>query len=69
VVQHQGRLRRTTLHSTVWVDDCQVGTWDGSSFTSGGLPGGNVFYFKNGSYGCTTGECIDKFANIRFFWK
>ncbi len=59
----------TTLHSTVWVNDCQVGTWDGSSFVSGNLPGGTVFYFKNGSYGCTTGECIDKFANIRFYWK
>ena len=59
----------TTLASTIWVNDCQVGTYDGSSFGGGGRPGGDVFYFKNGSYGCTTGECIVKFANIRFYEK
>jgi hypothetical protein len=59
----------TTLASTVWVNDCQVGTYDGSSFGGGGRPGGDTFYFKNGSYGCTTGECIVKFANIRFYAK
>jgi hypothetical protein len=58
-----------TLQSTVWVNNCQVGTWNGSSFVGAALPGGDAFYFKNGSYGCTTGVCIDKFANIRFFWK
>lgn len=58
-----------TLQSTVWVNDCQVGTWDGSSFVTAALPGGDVFYFKNGSYGCTTGECIVQVANVHFVWK
>jgi hypothetical protein len=58
-----------TLQSTVWINNCQVGTWNGSSFVGGALPGGDIFYFKNGSYGCTTGECIDQFANIRFYRK
>ncbi len=59
----------TTLASTVWVNNCQVGTYDGSSFGGANRPGGDVFYFKNGSYGCTTGECIIKVANIRFYEK
>ena len=59
----------TTLTSTVWIDDCNVGTWDGSGYPGKGLAGGDVFYFKNGSYGCTSGECINEFANIRFYWK
>jgi hypothetical protein len=59
----------TTQVSTVWVNDCQVGTYDGSSYPGRNSPGGDVFYFKNGSYGCTTGECIDRFANIRFYEK
>ncbi len=58
-----------TLQSTVWVNNCQVGTWNGSSFVGAALPGGDVFYFKNGSYGCATGECIVQAANVHFFWK
>lgn len=58
-----------SLRSTVYVNDCPVGTWDGSSFVGGALPGGDIFYFKNGSYGCSSGECIVDFANVRFLQK
>jgi hypothetical protein len=59
----------TTAVSTIWVNNCQVGTYDGSSYPGRNSPGGDIFYFKNGSYGCTTGECIVKFANVRFHQK
>jgi hypothetical protein len=59
----------TTLVSTIYVNDCQVGTYDGSGFAGRNKPGGDVLYFKNGSYGCSTGECIVQFANIKFYEK
>ena len=56
-----------THRSTVYINDCEVGGYDGSGYAGRDRPGGDLLYFKNGSYGCDSGLCIVQFANIKFY--